>query len=184
MPPLLIDDRGKVWESHSLVLRSRLRASIDDRELHEFAILNLGFIGLASSRGEHSHSVAPGACQAGGAWRVVPVAASMCSRAACCDVVQRPLAGRNHRMASRRMATYDLLAGEAGTSDAGLLARDYSARPASKRNPLRHVLEDTSRLASIFVDPAQMLPEQLCDRYLLFMEDENRELRVCDFGAR
>jgi hypothetical protein len=48
---LLIDDRGKVWESHSLELRSRLHASIDNGELRNFAILNLGFIGLAISKG-------------------------------------------------------------------------------------------------------------------------------------
>ena len=48
---------------------------------------------------------------------------------------------------------------------------------------MRHVLEDTSRLASIVANPAQMLPAPLSDRYLLLMEDDNRELRVCDFGS-
>ena len=28
-----------------------------------------------------------------------------------------------------------------------------------------------------------MLPAPLCDRYVLLTEDDNRELRVCDFGS-
>jgi hypothetical protein len=32
-------------------------------------------------------------------------------------------------------------------------------------------------------NPAQMLPVPLCDRYLLLTEDDDRELRVCDFGS-
>jgi hypothetical protein len=53
----------------------------------------------------------------------------------------------------------------------------------SRENPLRHLLGDTSRLTSIVANPAQMLPELLSDRYLLLTEDEDRELRVCDFGS-
>jgi hypothetical protein len=179
---LLIDDRGKLWESHSLVLRSRLRASIDDRELHEFAVLNLGFIGLAVSKASiriqlRPVLVKPAALSAlylwlhqcapdrvvvtwyNGRWRdeIVGWHHDGWRRITC--LLERP--ERQTPGFSRAPIPPDRLAAE---------------------NPLRHVLEDSSRLAGIVANPAQMLPSPLGERYLLLTEDDNRELRVCDLG--
>ena len=51
MSPFLIDDRGEVWDPNSLVLRARLHASVGAQELRDFAVLNLGFIGLGDRKG-------------------------------------------------------------------------------------------------------------------------------------
>jgi hypothetical protein len=183
MPVLLIDDRGKVWESHSLVLRSRLRASIDNRELHEFAILNLGFIGLVVSKGSIRVQLRP-------------VLAKPAALAALYlwlhqrtpeRIVVTWYNGRwqdeiiGWRRDGWRRMTYLLESPEHPTRgfSRGTIPPDRLATG----NPLRHVLEDISRLASIVANPAQMLPAQLSDRYLLLMEDDNGELRVCDFGS-
>ena len=180
---LLIDDRGKVWEAHSLVLRSRLRASIDDTELREFAILNLGFIGLAISKESIRIQLRP----------VLAKPAALGALYLCLHqcaperVVVTWYNGRWqdeiigwHRDGWRRITC--LL--ESPENPAQGFSRE--AIPPDRlaaENPLRHVLEDASRLAGIVANPAQMLPAPLSDRYLLLMEDDNRELRVCDFGS-
>ena len=135
MPVLLIDDRGKVWESHSLALRSRLRASIDDGELREFAILNLGFIGLAISKGSvriqlRPVLVKPAALGALYLW-LHQFAAERIVVTWYNGRWQDEIIGWHHD-GWRRIAC--LL--EAGTSNEGVLARDYSARPARHRESL------------------------------------------------
>ena len=183
MPILLIDDRGKVWESHSLALRSRLRASIEVGELHEFTILNLGFIGLAISRGSIRVQLRPALAR--------PAALGALylwlHKNAPKRVVVRWYNGRWqdeiigwHHDGWRRIT--NLL--ERPEQPAQEFSR--GAIPPERlttENPLRHVLEDASRLASIVANPARMLPALLSDRYLLLTEDDNRELRVCDFGS-
>jgi hypothetical protein len=183
MTVLLIDDRGKVWESHSLMLRSRLRASIDDGELHEFAILNLGFIGLAILKGSVRIQLRPVLTKPA-ALSALYLWLHQCAPE---RLVVTWYNGRWHdeiigwhRDGWRRI-TCLLESPEHPTQGFSRGAIRPNRLPS--RNPLRHVLEDTARLASIFVNPAQMLPEPLCYRYVLFMEDENRELRVCDFGC-
>jgi hypothetical protein len=183
MSALLIDDRGKVWSSDSPVLRSRLRASVDDRELREFAIVNLGFIGLVVSKGTiriqlRPVLVKPAALGALYLWlhqcaaeRVVLTWYNGCW--------QDEIIGW-HREGWRRITC--LLESPARPS------RVFSRRtiPPSRLgtdNPLRCILEDASRLASIVANPAQMLPTPLGERYLLLTEDDNRELRVCELGS-
>jgi hypothetical protein len=180
---LLIDDRGKVWDAHSYVLRSRLRASVDPGELREFAILNLGFIGLAISKESIRIQVRP--------VLVTPAALGalyLCLHQCAPErVVVTCYNGRWqdeiigwHRDGWRRITC--LLESPENA------AHGYSrgAIPVNRltaENPLRQVLEDPSRLASIVANPAQMLPASLSDRYLLLTEDDDAELRVCDIGG-
>jgi hypothetical protein len=183
MPVLLIDDRGKVWEPHSLALRSRLRASIDDVELREFAILNLGFIGLAISKGTVRIQLRPVLAK--------PAALGalylwLHQRAPERVVVtwyngrwQDEIIGWHHD--GWRRITCLLESPEHPTQ--GFSRGTIPLDRLTTENPLRHVLEDASRLASIVANPARMLPAPLCDRFVLLMEDDNRELRVCDFGS-
>jgi hypothetical protein len=180
---LLIDDRGKVWESHSLVLRSRLRASIEDRELREFAILNLGFIGLAISKGSVRIQLRPVLAK--------PAALSalylLLHQCAPERVVvtwydggwQDEIIGWHHDGWRRITCLLESPQQSKQAFSRGTIAPDRLAT----QNPLRHVLEDSSRLARMVSNPVEMLPAPLSDRYLLLMEDDNRELRVCDFGS-
>ena len=183
MPLLLIDDQGKVWEPHSHALRSRLRASIDDGELREFAILNLGFIGLAISKGSVRIQLRPVLAK--------PAALGalylwLHQRAPERVVVtwyngrwQDEVIGWHHD--GWRRITCLLESREHPTQ--GFSRGTIPLDRLTTENPLRHVLEDASRLASIVADPAQTLPAPLADRYLLLLEDDNHELRVCDFGS-
>ena len=50
MSALLIDERGKLWDPRSVGLRALLRASVADKELREFAIVNLGFVGVVIAK--------------------------------------------------------------------------------------------------------------------------------------
>ena len=50
MWPIVIDENGKHWDPRSPTLRSRLRASVDDRDLLQFAILNLGFVAILAEK--------------------------------------------------------------------------------------------------------------------------------------
>jgi hypothetical protein len=183
MPVLLIDDRGKVWEPDSPVLRSRLRASIDDGELRKFAILNLGFIGLAISKGSIRVQLRPvlarpAALGALYLWlhkyapeRVVVTWYN--------GHWQDEIIGWHHD-GWRRITS---LLESPEHPGQGFSRETISPDRLATENPLRHVLEDASRLARIVANPAQMLPAPLCDRYVLFTEDNDGELRVCDFGC-
>jgi hypothetical protein len=183
MPALLIDDRGKVWGSHSLVLRSQLRASIEGEELNEFAILNLGFIGLTISRGSVRIQLRPVFAK--------PAALGALylwlHQSAPKRVVvtwyngrwQDEIIGWHHDGWRRITALLECPEHPVKGFSRGAIPPDQLAT----ENPLRQVLEDASRLPSIVADPAKMLPAPLTDRYLLLMEDDNRELRVCDFGS-
>jgi hypothetical protein len=183
MPVLLIDDRGKVWEPHSLALRSRLRASIDDGELQEFAILNLGFIGLAISKGSVRIQLRPVLAKPA-ALGALYLWLHQCAPE---RVVvtwyngrwQDEIIGWHHD--GWRRITCLLERPEYPTQ--GFSRGTIPLDRLTTENPLRYVLEDASRLASIVANPAQTLPAPLADRYLLLMEDDNRELRVCDFGS-
>lgn len=182
MLTVLIDDRGKVWDSHSPVLRSRLRASIPAETLREFAIVNLGFIGLAISRGSVRVQLRP-----------------LFARPAALGTLYLWL----HQNAPERLVVtwyngrwQDEIIGwsrdgwrritrllESPELPAlGLTRRRISPNRLPATNPLWHVLEGTSGVASIVANPAQTLPAPLSERYVLLTEDSNRELRVCDFG--
>jgi hypothetical protein len=177
----LIDERGKHWEPHSRVLRSRLRASIEDEDLAQFAILNLGFIGIAA----HSNSVRI---------RLRPTVAAPAALGA--------LYLWLHKRPPQRMVVswYDGRWQDeiVGWGDDGwrrltalleatkLPTHTYSRKRVpthrlGSANPLRHLLEDPSRLVVSVASP-QLLPAPLRRRYVLLAEDGNRELRVCDFG--
>jgi hypothetical protein len=180
---LLIDDRGKVWESQSLALRSRLLASIEDRELCEFAILNLGFIGVAISKGSVRIQLRPVLAKPA-ALGALYLWLHQCAPE---RVVVTWYDGRWqdevigwHHDGWRRL-TCLLESPEPPTQ--GFSRGTIAPNRLATKNPLRHILEDASRLANIVANPAQMLPAPLSDRYLLLMEDDDRELRVCDFGS-
>jgi hypothetical protein len=180
---LLIDDRGKVWESHSPVLRAQLRASIDDGELRRFAILNLGFIGLAISKGSVRIQLRPALAKPA-ALGALYLWLHQCARE---RVVvtwyngrwQDEIIGWDHEGWRRITSLLEGVEHPTQGFSRGTIPPDRLAT----ENPLRHVLEDASRLASIVANPAQTLPAPLADRYLLLTEDDNRELRVCDFGS-
>jgi hypothetical protein len=182
MWPILIDESGKHWESRSLALRSRLRASVDDRELALFAILNLGFIAIAADRGSvriklRPATVAPAALGALYLW--------LHKRPAQRIVVswydgrwQDEIVGWGNdgwrRLTSLLESTKHPIPG-------------YSRGRASidamgLANPLRHLLGDTSLLVRSVSDPL-LLPAPLRGRYVLLTEDGNGELRVSDFGG-
>ena len=185
MPVLLIDDRGKLWESHSLVLRSRLRASIDDRELHKFAILNLGFIGLAISKASiriqlRPVLVKPAALSALYLWlhqcapeRVVVTRYNGHWR--------DEIVGWHHD--GWRRITCLLESPERPTP--GFSRATYSARSAGRGEPLaarprRFIPADQHRRRT----RRRCSPHRCRERYLLLTEDDNRELRVREFRTR
>jgi hypothetical protein len=160
-----------------------LRASIDDGELREFAILNLGFIGLAISKGSVRIQLRPVLTKPA-ALGALYLWLHQCAPE---RVVVRWYNGRWqseimgwHRDGWRRI-TCLLESPEHPTL--GFSRGTIPPDRLSTENPLRHVLEDASRLVSIVANPAQLLPAPLCDRYVLLTEDDNRELRVCDFGS-
>ena len=158
-----------------------MRASIDDRDLTQFAILNLGFIAVEVHRNSlrirlRPAVVAPAALGAIYLW-----------------LHQRP---------PQRMVVswydgrwQDEIVGWGGDGWRRLTAlleaaklpmHAYSRRRVSidsldVANPLRHLLEDHSRLVSSVANP-QLLPTALRKRYVLLTEDRNCELRVADFG--
>lgn len=183
MSVLLIDDRGELLEPHSLVLRSRLRASVEAGELREFAILNLGFIGLATSKSSVRVQLRPLLARRAALgtlylWlhRHAPERVVVTWYNGCW---QDEIIGWHHdgwRHITRLLERPEHPVKEFSR---GSIAPDQLA----SENPLRLVLEDKSRLPSIVANPAQMLPAPLCDRYVLLAEDDNRELRVCDFGS-
>jgi hypothetical protein len=181
MWPILIDERGKHWEVRSLALRSRLHASIDDRELAQFSIVNLGFIGIAAGRDSvrirlRPAIVAPAALGALYVWL--------------------------HRRKPQRVVVswYDgrwrdeivAWSGDGWRRLTALLETTALPVPGYTRtrvpidrlgpaNPLRHLFEDKMRLAGSVANP-QRLPAALRGRYVLLSEDGSGELRVCDFG--
>jgi hypothetical protein len=182
MRPILIDESGKHWEPRSLALRSRLRASIDDWELAQFAILNLGFIAIAADRDSVRIRLRPA------------VAAPAALGALYLWLHKRP---------PRRIVIswYDDRWQDeiVGWGDDGwrrltaLLETTKLPMPGYSRvcasierldsaNPLRHLLEDRSRLVRSVSNP-QLLPAALKGRYVLLTEDGNGELRVSDFGG-
>jgi hypothetical protein len=183
MLALLIDDRGKLWDPRSVALRSTLRASVEDKELHEFAILNLGFIGLAVDRQSVRIRLRPAL--------VRPAALGalyLCLHQYAPErvVVTWHNRGWQHEIMGwsrdgwRRM-TRLLEVPEFPTRE---FSRDnISLDRLAPENPLRYLLEDAARLAGIVANPAQMLPPPLKDRYILVTEDCRRELRVADFGC-
>ena len=93
MRPTLIDESGKHWEPRSPVLRSRLRASIDDRDLAQFAILNLGFIALVADRDSVRDKTAAGSGRVRRSQCPVSLASPTPSAADCRQLVRRSLAG-------------------------------------------------------------------------------------------
>src|SRR5438552_5786865 len=182
MRPTLIDERGRHWEPRSLVLRSRLRASIDDRDLAEFVILNLGFIAMAADRDSvrirlRPAVAAPGALSALYLWlhkrpprRII---VSWYDGRWRDEIVGW---GDN---GWRRLTT---LLEAAKFPTPGYSRERASIERLGSANPLRHLLEDSSRLVCSVSNP-RLLPEALRGRYVLLTEDGNGELRVSDFGS-
>jgi hypothetical protein len=180
--PFLIDDGGKVWDPHSLVLRARLHASVGAQELRDFAVLNLGFIALAIGKASIHIQLRPALAR--------PAALGALYLALHNHPSQR-IVVRWYNGAWRdeiigwnrdgwRRLTYLFESSE--NPALGFSRRRIAPERLPRDNPLRHVLVDTSWLTSIVANPAQMLPVPLSDRYLLLAEDHDRELRVCDFG--
>jgi hypothetical protein len=182
MRPTLIDESGKHWEPRSPVLRSRLRASIDDRDLALFAILNLGFIALVADRDSVRVRLRPA------------VVASGALSALYLWLHQRPprrivVSWYDSRWQDeivgwgddgwRRLTT---LLEAVKFQTPGYAKRHASIDKLGSANPLRHLFEDTSRLIGCVSNP-QLLPESLRGRYVLVAEDGNGELRVSEFGC-
>lgn len=182
MWPILIDDSGRHWDARSLALRRLLRASLDDRELAQFAILNLGFIAVTSEG-------------AGVRIRIRPAVAAPAALGA--------LYLWLHKRSPRRAVVswyddrwHDEIIGWSKNGWQRLTAilecpklpiRNFSRRRTSisrlpAENPLRHLLEDSSRAVRCVANP-QSLPDLLRRRYVLLTEDGNGELRVSDFGS-
>jgi hypothetical protein len=177
----LIDENGKHWEPHSPALRSRLRASIDHRELVQFAILNLGFVAVAAHRSSVRIGLRP------------TVAAPTALGALYLWLHKQPpqrvvVSWYDGRWQDEIVGWGDdgwrrLTALLEGTK---LSIHTYSRKRASidgldSANPLRQLLEAPSRLVSSVANP-RVLPAALRKRYVLLTEDSNRELRVSDFG--
>ena len=183
MLPFLIDDRGKVWDAHSVVLRARLHASLRAQEFRDFAVLNLGFIALTIGKARINIQLRPAL--------VRPAALGALYLALHKHAPQR-IAVRWynglwqdeiigwHRDGWRRLTR---LIESPAKLPLGFSRRRIAPEELPRENPLRHVLADRSLLTSIINNPAQMLPMQLTDRYLLLTEDDGHELRVCDFGS-
>ena len=181
MSPILIDERGKHWEARSLALRSRLRASIDDLQLAQFAILNLGFIEVTAARDSvrvrlRPAVVAPAALGALYLWlhkhKPQRIVVSWHEGRWRDEIVGWGGDGWRRLTALLETARFPV----PGYSRARIpLARLGAA------NPLRHLFEDSSRLAGSVINP-QRLPTALRSRYVLLVEDGNGELRVRDFG--
>ena len=51
MRSVLFDDRGEVWDARSRGLADDLQASIGGEELADYAIRNLGFVGVKETDG-------------------------------------------------------------------------------------------------------------------------------------
>jgi hypothetical protein len=181
MWPVLLDERGMRCDPRSNALRSRLRASIDDRELEQFAILNLGFVAVAARNGRVRIKLRPAV--------TAPAALS----ALYLFLHEHP----PHRLV---VSWYDgcwrdeiMGWGEGGWRrltailEAAKLPKSRYSRlrtpidQLGSATPLRHFFEDTSRAALSVINPTY-LPAPLKERYVLLTEDGNGELRVTDFG--
>jgi hypothetical protein len=181
MPRILIDDKGRQWEPRSLALRLHLRASIDDRELAQFSVLNLGFIAVAP-HGVSAHIrlrpavVAPAALGSLYVWlheySVERVVVSWYDGHWRDEIIGWGIQGW------RRLTA--LL--ETTKPPTRVYSREHTSMDSlGSANPLRHLLTDGSRLISCVSNP-QALPASLRSRYVLLTEDAYGELRVCDFG--
>ena len=183
MSALLIDERGKLWDPRSVALRALLRASVEEKQLREFAILNLGFIGLAVAKKSVRIKLRPALARPAALGALY-----LCLHQHAPErvVVTWYNGGWRHEIIGwsrdgwRRM-TRLLEVPEIPTREfsRGNIPLDRLA----PENPLRSLLEDAPRLASIVANPAQMLPPPLNERYILVTEDRRRELRVADFGC-
>jgi hypothetical protein len=181
--PFLIDEQGKVWDPHSLVLRARLHASVSAQELRDFAVLNLGFIALAIGKARIDIQLRPALARPAALGALYLVLHKHAPE----RIVMRWYNGAWqdeiigwHRAGWRRLTR--LFEGPENPP-LGFCRRRIAPEGLPSENPLRHVLADTSRLTRIVADPAHMLPVPLSDRYLLLTENDDRELRVCDFGS-
>lgn len=169
-------------DPRSHALRSRLHASVDDRELEQFAILNLGFVAVAARLGRVHIKLRPAV--------TAPAALSA-------------LYLFLHEQPPRRLVVswYDgcwrdeiVGRGESGwrrltaiLEAARLPKSGYSRRRTSidklgSATPLHLLLEDASRAVHSVIDP-QLLPAPLKGRFVLLTEDGNGQLRVTDFGG-
>ena len=183
MSPFLIDDRGEVWDPNSRVLRARLHASVGAQELRDFAVLNLGFIALAIGKASIHIQLRPALARPaalGALYLALHKHAPERIVVRWYDGAWRDEIVGWHRDGWRRLTC---LFESPENPPVGFSRRRIAPGRLPRENPLRHVLVDTSRLTSIVANPAQMLPVPLCDRYLLLTEDDDRELRVCDFGS-
>jgi hypothetical protein len=160
-----------------------LRASVADKELREFAIVNLGFVGVVIAKKSVRIKLRPALARPAALGALY-----LCLHQVAPErvVVTWYNGGWQHEIIGwsrdgwRRM-TRLLEVPEIPT-------REFSRGKISldrlgPKHPLRTLLEDAPRLASIVTDPAQMLPPPLNDRYILVTEDPRRELRVSDFGC-
>jgi len=181
--PFLIDERGKVWDPHSLVLRAQLHASVSAQELRDFAVLNLGFIALAIGKARIDIQLRPALARPAALGALYLVLHKHAPERIVMrwynGVWQDEIIGW-HRDGWRRLTR--LFEGPENPP-LGFWRKRIAPERLSSENPLRHVLADTSRLTRIVANPAQMLPLPLSDRYLLLTENDDRELRVCDFGS-
>jgi hypothetical protein len=181
MWPIVIDENGKHWDPRSPTLRSRLRASVDDRDLLQFAILNLGFVAILAEKDSvrirlRPAVVAPAALGALYLWlhkrRLQRIVVSWYDARWHDEILGWSNDGWRRLTAlleSTKLANH------------GYSRRRTSIDKLDSANPLRHILEESSRLVSTVSNP-QLLPPELRERYVVLVEDGNGELRVCDFG--
>jgi hypothetical protein len=180
---LLIDDRGKIWDPHSLVLRSRLHASLEGRELIAYAISNLGFIGLGLTKESIQIRLRPVLVRPA-ALGTLYVRLHMHARQ---RIVVTWYNGRWqdeiigwHHDGWRRITRLLESPEQPGP---GFSRRHITPDQLADNNPLRRVLERASDLAGIIANPTEALPAGLANRHILLIEDDNRDLRVCHVGS-
>jgi hypothetical protein len=181
--PFLIDDRGKLWDPHSLVLRAQLHASVGTQELRDFAVLNLGFIALAIGKASFHIQLRPALAQPAALGALYLALHKHAPERIVVrwynGVWQDEIIGW-HSEGWRRLTHLFESPEDPGP---GFSRRRIAPELLPRENPLRDVLADTSRLTRILANPARMLPASLSDRYLLLIENDDRDLRVCDFGS-
>ena len=178
---ILLDERGLRCDPRSLALRSRLHASVDDQDLEQFAILNLGFVAVVARAGRIRIRLRPA------------VAAPAALSALYLFLHEQP----PHRLV---VSWYDgcwrdeiVGWGESGwrrltalleaakLPKSGYARRRTSIDKLGSATPFRHLFEDPSRAVHSVINP-YLLPAPLKGRFVLLMEDGNGELRVSDFG--
>lgn len=186
---LLIDDRGTVWDSRSAELRSELQCIGAGFDFVDYAIKNLGFVGV-TRRGSSAatirlrpQTVAPMAFARLIHWLSEERFARML-------VSTYRLGGWQHALHGSTLAAYRAITAAMRTADRdGNFDQDVLSRPASISslqgdNPLRAALEYWRSVGGDWGNGERLaeLGKILSDRYVLFELRAGGEFVVREFG--